>query len=75
MKQKLAYELQQRLVQCCIDFVEEKKNEEIEWVSFTVDNLQYSVKHGSWHPYSDSTCQVDGIDEETGDSYEIDFSA
>ena len=63
---KLVYELQKRLVQCCIDFVNENKNKEIDEVSFRVDALQVSAKHGEWTPATDSYCGLFGWDNVEG---------
>ena len=61
---KIAFELQKRLVQTCIDFINEHKNDEqvkeIEVVEFNVDNLQESSKYGEWHPVTDSYCAMYG---------------
>lgn len=61
---KIAFELQKRLVQTCIDFVNEYKDNEqvknIYLVKFSADALQESVKHGGWHPCTDSYCAVYG---------------
>ena len=51
---KIAAKLQERLVQTCIDFINEHKDDEqvkqIEIVEFTVDGLQFSAKERSWQP-------------------------
>ena len=61
---KIAFELQKRLVQTCIDFVNEYKDNEqvknIYLVKFSADALQESVKHCEWHPCTDSYCAVYG---------------
>lgn len=54
--------LQERLVQCCIDFINETGNKDIWRVSFTADCLQESAKEGKWTSYTDSTCEVEGND-------------
>lgn len=59
---KLARELQDRLVQCCLDFINEKGNTDIWRVNFTADCLQESAKYGSWQPCTDSTCELEGKD-------------
>ena len=59
---KIAYELQKRLVQCCLDFINETGNKEIMRVSFTADCLQESAKHGKWCPCTDSSCELEGAD-------------
>ena len=68
-----AYELQKRLIQCCIDFIQETENTEIDEVLFNVDNLQVSAEHGGWHPGTDSSCTVNGWNEKEG-TYEISHS-
>lgn len=61
---KIAFKLQERLVQTCIDFINEHKDDEqvrqIERVKFNADCLQESVKHSEWHPSTDSYCAVYG---------------
>ena len=61
---KIVCKLQERLVQTCIDFINEHKDDEqvrqIEKVAFNADCLQESVKHGKWHPSTDSYCAVYG---------------
>ena len=61
---KIALKLQERLVQTCIDFINEYKDDErvkeIEIVEFNVDGLQFSAKEGSWHPDTDSSCVLQG---------------
>ena len=64
-----AYELQKRLIQCCIDFVQEIGDNEIDEVIFNVDNLQVSVEHSGWHPGTDSACTINGYNEKG--TYEI----
>ena len=70
---KLARELQNRLVQCCIDYIKETGDTNIDQVIFTADALQESSKYGSWQPCTDSTCELEKL---TVDGYEtISFSA
>lgn len=61
---KLALKLQERLVQTCIDFINEYKDDEqvkeIQVVEFKVDGLQFSAKEGSWQPDTDSFCILHG---------------
>ena len=64
--QKIAYELQKRLVQCCIDFIREKKLNDVERVEFNADGLHYSSEHGKWTPATDSFCSLDGYDPSYG---------
>lgn len=60
---KLAYELQKRLVQCCLDYINETGNTEIWRVNFTADCLQESAKHGKWCPCTDSVCELQNVSE------------
>lgn len=70
---KLARELQERLVQCCIDYIKEIGDTNIDRVIFTADALQESSKYGSWQACTDSTCEIEKL---TEDGYEnIGFSA
>lgn len=61
---KIALKLQERLVQTCIDFINEYKDDEqvkeIQMIEFRVDSLQESAKHGEWRPESDSWCNLFG---------------
>lgn len=61
---KIAFKLQERLVQTCIDFINEHKNDEqvkeIQMVEFKADNLQTSAKVGSWQSETDSHCALIG---------------
>lgn len=63
---KIAFKLQERLVQTCIDFINEYKDDEqvkeIQIVEFTADCLQESAKHGSWQPCTDSYCELYGTE-------------
>ena len=58
---KLAQELQQQLVQTCIDFINEHENINIDRVSFTADSLQESAKYESWQPCTDSSITLEGL--------------
>ena len=59
---KIALKLQERLVQTCIDFINEHKDDEqvkeIQTIEFRADCLQESAKHGEWQPCTDSYCAV-----------------
>jgi hypothetical protein len=62
---KIAFELQKRLVQTCIDFINEnmfvhKDVKKIYQVEFSADCLQESAEHGEWHPSTESYCAVYG---------------
>ena len=78
---KLAFKLQERLVQTCIDFINEYKYDEqvkeIQIVEFSVDGLQFSAKEGSWQPDTDSSCILQGrhiLENGLGSCYLIDSS-
>ena len=62
---KIALKLQERLVQTCIDFINEHKNDEqvkeIHMVEFRADNLQESDKHSEWQPDTDGYCSLYGV--------------
>ena len=58
---KIAFELQKRLMQTCIDYINEIGDEHIEEVSFRADSLQCSSKKGEWQPDTDSYCCLYGI--------------
>lgn len=74
----LAFELQKRLVQTCIDFINEHKDDErvrqIERVEFNADCLQESAEHGEWHPCTDSYCALNAVDTVNEEWYLIDES-
>jgi hypothetical protein len=61
---KIALKLQERLVQTCIDFINEYKDDEqvkeIQMVEFRANSLQESAKHGEWQPCTDSYCALTG---------------
>jgi hypothetical protein len=75
---KIALKLQERLVQTCIDFINEHNDEqvkEIQIVEFKVDGLQFSAKEGSWQPDTDSSCVLQGrhiLENGLGSGYLID---
>ena len=54
----LARELQQKLVDCCINFFTENPNKNVDRIAFSMDYIQSSVDFGSWHPNSDSYCEI-----------------
>ena len=58
-------ELQQRLVQTCIDFIKEKNLTDIDAVRFNVDGLEDSIVFCEWTPGMDSYIGVEGLQEET----------
>ena len=54
-------ELQEILVQTCLDYINKHGLTDIYSVSFNADELAYSVKHGKWQPATDSYIKVEGI--------------
>lgn len=59
-------ELQERLVQTCIDFVKEKNLTDIDMVRFNVDGLTgNAIEFGEWVPAMDSYIGVEGLQEDT----------
>lgn len=59
-------ELQERLVQTCIDFVKEKNLTDIDMVRFNVDGLTgNAIEFGEWVPTMDSYIGVEGVQEDT----------
>lgn len=72
---KIALKLQERLVQTCIDFINEHKDDkqvkEIEMVEFNVDNLQESAKHGEWQACTDSYCSLYSASTESWNGFDL----
>lgn len=72
---KIALKLQERLVQTCIDFINEHKDDEqineIQLVEFRADCLQESTKHGEWQPCTDSYCSLYGVRTESWNGFDI----
>lgn len=58
-------ELQQQLVQTCIDFVRTRNLTDIDAVRFTVDGLEDSIEFCEWTPGMDSFITVTGLQEMT----------
>lgn len=54
-------DLQEILVQTCLDFINKHGLTDIYSVSFNADQLAYSAKHGKWQPATDSYIKVEGI--------------
>ena len=50
----LISKLQDRLIQCCIDFIDENNLGDLERVDFTADGLQISSEFGEWSLATDS---------------------
>ena len=57
-------ELQQKMVQLCIDYINEYNLTDIEEVHFTADELQTSAKEGVWSPMTDSYIGLYGYQKE-----------
>ena len=72
---KIAFKLQESLVQTCIDFINEHKDDEqvkeIQIVEFNVDNLQESAKHGEWQSDTDSYCSLYGVSTESWNGFDL----
>ena len=62
----LIAKLQDRLVQCCIDFINENNLGDLERVDFNVDGLQISSEFGEWSPATDSFISGSEFVEENG---------
>ena len=59
-------ELQEKLVQTCIDFIKEKNLTDIDMVRFNVDGLtRNAIEFGEWVPAMDSYIGVEGLQEDT----------
>jgi hypothetical protein len=59
-------ELQERLVQTCVDFVKEKNLTDVDMVRFNVDGLtRNAIEFGEWVPAMDSYIGVEGLQEDT----------
>jgi len=54
-------ELQDLLVQTCIDYINKKGLTDIYSVSFHADALAESASYGSWQPCTDSSIKVKGL--------------
>lgn len=66
-----AYELQKRLVKTCIDFINEKKLNDITEVHFHADSLDDSTEYGEWTPATDSSLMLIGIQYEDDNRYPV----
>ena len=69
----LIAQLQDRLVQCCIDFINENNLGDLERVDFTADGLQISSEFGKWSPATDSFISGSEFVEENGHLVMKDF--
>lgn len=65
--QEHAADLQKRLVQCCIDFIIEHDDFDIDIVDFHADGLQASSETGKWEPPTDSSICLKGVKYNTND--------
>ena len=54
-------ELQEILVQTCLDYINKHGLTDIYSVRFNADELAYSAKYGKWQPATDSYIKVEGI--------------
>ena len=57
-------ELQEILVQTCIDYINKNGLTDLWGVSFSADSLDESAKWGSWQPCTDSYIKVEGVGHE-----------
>jgi hypothetical protein len=56
-------ELQDILVQVCINYINENKLTDIDEISFNADSLQHSAHFGEWVPATDSFIKAVGVEE------------
>ena len=63
-KKEHVKELQEKLVQDCIDYINEHELTDIEEIQFSVDELQFSSKEGQWTPQTDSFIYAYGHQED-----------
>ena len=56
-------ELQDILVQVCINYINENKLTDIDEISFSADSLQHSARFGELVPSTDSFIQAVGLEE------------
>ena len=54
-------ELQELLVQTCIDYINKNGLTDLYGVHFNADSLNESAEYGSWQPCTDSYIRVEGI--------------
>jgi len=57
-------ELQEILVQTCIDYINKNNLTDIYDISFSADSLNESAEWGSWQPCTDSYIKVEGVGHE-----------
>lgn len=63
-ERKHTKELQEKLVQLCIDYIKENNLSDIDAVYFSFDGIQPSVEFGEWDCCSDSSIKLRGIKKE-----------
>lgn len=60
-KKKHIKELQELLVQACIDYINKNGLTDLHSVHFSADFLNESAKYGSWQPCTDSFIRAEGV--------------
>lgn len=60
-------ELQEKMVQLCLDYMIEHNLNDIDEISFSADMLQESKEYGEWTPATDSYISVIGFQEDEKD--------
>lgn len=60
-------QLQDILVQTCIDFINEQKLKDVDAVYFSADSLQTSAKYNKWTPDTDSFLTLEGMEKSDKD--------
>ena len=72
---KISFKLQERLIQTCIDFINEHKDDEqvkeIQMVEFHADNLRKSAEHNAWLSCTDSYCGLYGANTESWNGFDL----
>lgn len=63
-KREHTKELQEILVQTCINYIKEHDLKDIDAVYFSFDGAQASVEYGEWCPCSDSSIRLKGMSAE-----------
>jgi len=71
-------ELQEILVQTCIDYINKNGLTDVWSVRFSADDLAESSKYGSWQPCTDSYIKIEGLKKErylrkNGDMFEMPY--
>jgi hypothetical protein len=60
MREEDLYYLWESMVQTIIDVCKEKKLNEIDELSFSIDDLKSSIEYGRWVPASDASLRIIG---------------